>query len=185
MLTLSGVSIIIIRNSNMRIPITPIFAICFTASLIFSGCKSEQKLIESAAIGYLTAMGNYEIKEAEKYATEETIENTLHFIEERIMPNLDSTYIRQNTPASFEITEVNLTNDTTAAVKYVKTTPIQVQEGTLDMVKRNNQWKAKVLIQIPDVLKIEHSVDSKALDEKYKGKVKRVKPGEAPNSNNN
>jgi hypothetical protein len=149
-------------------------------SALFCGCKSEQTLIENAAMGYLTAMGNYQIKEAEAFASEETIEKTLHVIEEVIMPNLDPNYVKQNTPASIEIKEVNQLSDTTAEVKYVKTTPIQVQEGSLDMVKRNKEWKAQVLIQLPEAMKIQQQVDSKALDEKFKGKLTPGKPGQAP-----
>ena len=153
---------------------------CALVAVFFCGCKSEQTLIENAAMGYLTAMGNYQIKEAEAYASEETIEKTLHVIEEVIMPNLDSTFIYQNTPATIEIKEVNQLSDTTAEVKYVKTTPIQVQEGSLDMVKRNKEWKALVIIQLPDALKIRQESDSKTLDEKFKGKLTPGKPGQAP-----
>ena len=147
---------------------------------LLAGCKSEQTLIEDAAMGYLTAMGNYQIKEAEAYASEETIEKTLHFIEESIMPNLDETFLKQNTPATIVIQEVNQLSDTTAEVKYVKTTPIQVQDGKLDMVKRNKEWKAQVLIQIPAFFNMTKEVDTKALEEKFKGKLKASKPGEAP-----
>ena len=149
-------------------------------TVIFGNCKSKQTSIEDAAMGYLTAMGNYQIKEAEAYASEETIEKTLHVIEEVIMPNLDPNYVKQNTPASIEIKEVNQLSDTTAEVKYVKTTPIQVQEGSLEMVKHNKEWKAQVLIQLPEVMKIQQKADSKALDEKYKGKLTPGKPGQVP-----
>jgi len=139
-------------------------------------------LIEQSAMGYLTAMGNYKISEAEPYATEETIENTLHAIEKYIMPNLDPNVIKQNTPATIEITDINIVNDTIAEVVYKKTTPIQVQEGKLDMVKRGDEWKAQVSIQIPEMLKIEYKADSKALDEKYKGKLKPVDSNVKPSS---
>lgn len=155
------------------------FILFVLITALFCGCKSEQSMIENAAMGYLTAMGNYQIKEAEAYASEETIEKTLHVIEEVIMPNLDPNYVKQNTPATIEIKAVNQLSDTTAEVKYVKTTPIQVQEGTLDMVKRNQEWKALVIMQLPDAMKIKQ-VDSKALDEKYKGKLSPGKPGQAP-----
>ena len=155
-------------------------AISGLLAFLFCGCKSEQTLIENAAMGYLNAMGNYQIKEAEAYASEETIEKTLHVIEESIMPNLDPNYVKQNTPASIEITEVNQLTDTTAEVKYVKTTPIQVQEGSLDMVKRTKEWKAQVIIQLPEALKIQQKADSKALDEKFKGKLTPGAPGQAP-----
>ena len=147
---------------------------------LITGCKSEQALIEDAAMGYLTAMGNYQIKEAEAFASEETIEKTLHFIEESVMPNLDENFIKQNTPATIEIQEVNLLSDTTAEVKYVKTTPIQVQNGKLDMVKRDKEWKALVLIQIPSLFNITKEIDTKAMEEQFKGKLKASKPYEAP-----
>lgn len=149
-------------------------------SILLAGCKSETSLVEESAMGYLTAMGNYKISEAEPYATEETIENTLHAIEKYIMPNLDPSVIQQNTPATIEITDVVIINDTTAEVSYKKTTPSQVQEGKLDMVKRGNEWKAQVRIEIPETLKISSEVDAKALDEKYKGKLKVVPADSMP-----
>lgn len=115
--------------------------------LLWMSCKSEKSLIEQSAMGYLTAMGNYRISEAEAYATEETIENTLHAIEKYIMPNLDPNVVKENTPATIKITDVTIVGDTTAEVTYVKTTPAQVQEGKLDMVKRNKEWKAQVFIR--------------------------------------
>lgn len=156
--------------------------VCILVAMCMCSCKSEQSMIEESAFGYLTAMGNYQIKEAEAYASDETIENTLHAIEKYIMPNLDSAFINKNTPATIEIKQVNQINDTFAEVSYVKTTPIQVQKGTLDMVKCNKKWKAQVKIAIPEVLKFEKQVDSKALDEKYKGKLKAGKKGEVPPS---
>jgi len=157
------------------------FILCaFAMTSILSCCKSEKSLIEQTAMGYLTAMSNYKISEAEPYATAETVENTLHAIEKYIMPNLDSNVIKQNTPATIEIIDVSIVDDTTAEVTYKKTTPIQVQEGKLEMVKRDKDWKAQVNIQIPEMLKIEYKVDSKALDEKYKGKLTPGKPGQVP-----
>jgi hypothetical protein len=145
-------------------------------SLLLTGCKSEKSLVEQSALGYLTAMGNYKIAEAEPFATEETIENTLHAIEKYIMPNLDPNVIKQNTPATIEITEVSILDDTTAEVSYKKNTPIEVQEGKLDMVKRGNAWKAQVSIQIPDMLKIQYDLDKKAIEDKYMGKLRPVSP---------
>lgn len=147
---------------------------------LITGCKSEQTLIEDAAMGYLTAMGNYQIKEAEAFASEETIEKTLHFIEESVMPNLDENFIKQNTPATIEIQKVNQLSDTTAEVIYVKTTPIQVQNGKLDMVKRDKEWKALVLIQIPAIFNMTKEIDTKAMEEQFKGKLKAGKPHETP-----
>lgn len=160
-----------------------LFLTFFTISWMLVCCKSEKSLIEQSAMGYLTAMGNYKISEAEPYATEETIENTLHAIERYIMPNLDSNVIKNNTPATIEITDVIIVDDTTAEVAYVKTTPIQVQEGKLDMVKRNNEWKAQVSIQIPAALKMEYKVNEKAIEERYMGKLREADPNTKPNIN--
>ena len=76
-----------------------------------TACKSDERMIEKNAMGYLMAMGNYRIAEAENYATTETINHTLHFIENTIMPNLDSSYIVQNTPATIEIKEIRIIDD--------------------------------------------------------------------------
>lgn len=158
--------------------------ILLTISALFAGCNSEKRMIEQSAMGYLTAMGNYRISEAEPYATEETIENTLHAIEQYIMPNLDSNVVKSNTPATIEITNITITDDTLAEVSYVKTTPITAQEGKLNMVKRGNDWKAQVSIVIPEALKMQYNVDAKSLEEKYRGKLKTLKPGEMPGKDN-
>lgn len=152
-------------------------------SLLLMGCQSDKKLVEQSAMGYLTAMGNYRISEAEPYATEETIENTLHAIEKYIMPNLDSSVIARNTPATIQIKDINIIDDTTAEVTYVKVTPLVAKEGKLDMVKRGKAWKAQVIIHIPEILKMEQSVDAKALDEKYKGKLEES--NQVPKRNKN
>lgn len=136
-------------------------------------------------MGYLEAMGNYQITEAENYATTETINNTLHFIEQSIMPNLDSSYIVKNTPASFEINDIRLIDDSTAEVLYTKTTPIQVLEGKLTMVKENQEWKAKVIINIPQFMNASMTIDSvraKEMEDKYKGKLKAGQSDSVPRS---
>lgn len=122
-----------------------------TALFMLSACQSEQQAVEAAAYGYLDAMGNYRIKDAEEFASPITIETTLHVIEESIMPATDTNYIKSNTPATIEITDVTLNSDTTATVKYKKTTPIKVQEGELKLVKLNDKWLAEVRIKVPDL----------------------------------
>ena len=140
-------------------------------------------MIEKNAMGYLEAMGNYQITEAENYATTETINHTLHFIEQSIMPNLDSSYIVKNTPASFEINDIRVIDDSTAEVLYTKTTPIQVIEGKLTMVKENQEWKAKVIINIPQFMNASMTIDSvraKEMEDKYKGKLKVLQSDTIP-----
>ena len=54
-------------------------SIMLVAVLFFSCCcKHEQKMVEKAAYEYSYAMANYQIDEAEKYATEETKNTTLN-----------------------------------------------------------------------------------------------------------
>lgn len=119
---------------------------------LVTGCASDQKKIERAAYGYLDAMGNYRIDDAYDYATEETQSKTLDIIQQYIMPTTDMDYIRRNSPATITITGIEMTDDTSAIVSFHKTTPIQEQDGTLDMRKRNNQWKAQVLINLPNII---------------------------------
>lgn len=148
-------------------------------AMLMTSCKSDEQMIEQNAMGYLEAMGNYRIADAEQYATTETINHTLHFIENTIMPNLDSSYLLKNTPATIEINDIQIIDDTTAEVRYTKTTPIQVQEGKLAMVKENQEWKAQVIINIPKFMNVNMSIDSvqgKELDAKYKGKLKVAPP---------
>ena len=130
-------------------------AILIIAALgtLLSGCASNQKRIEQAAYGYLDAMGNYRFDDAYDYATQETQTNTLEVIQQRIMPNTDMEYIRRNTPAEITITGVDIIDDTTAIVSFHKSTPIQEQDGTLDMHKRGNRWLAHVLINLPPLIK--------------------------------
>lgn len=119
---------------------------------LLSGCATDQKRIEKAAYGYLDAMGNYRFDDAYDYATQETQTNTLDVIQQRIMPTTDMDYIHRNTPAEITITGVTIIDDTTALVSFHKSTPIQEQDGTLDMHKRGNRWLAHVLISLPPLI---------------------------------
>lgn len=154
-------------------------ALLLSFVIMMASCKSDERMIEKNAMGYLMAMGNYRIAEAEAYATNNTINNTLHFIENTIMPNLDSSYLAKNTPATIVINDISIINDTAAEVSYTKTTPIQVQEGKLNMVKENQEWKAEVLINIPQFMNVTTTTDSmkgKEMDARFKGKLKPVAP---------
>lgn len=140
-------------------------------ALLFTGCNSEEKMIQNAAYGYLNAMGNYHLSEAVPFASKETVEETIKVIEHVIMPNMDSTYIKRNTPATIEILEIVQENDTAAVVTYRKTTPIKVQRGTLNLVKRENKWQALVKMNVPQALTI--PTDSTAI-EKRNQELKKI-----------
>ncbi|MCQ2291626.1 MAG: hypothetical protein MJZ39_00500 [Bacteroidales bacterium] len=141
-------------------------------ALLLSSCNSEEKMIQKAAMGYLDAMGNYRIAEAEQFASKETIETTLTIIQKNIMPNMDSSYIKRNTPATIEILEVNIQTDTTAVVNYKKTTPIKVQEGSLNLVKRDEKWQAVVAMNAPSSLLI--PTDSASVSSRQKMMEKKT-----------
>lgn len=128
-------------------------------------CHSDTEAIRQAAQGYLQAMGDYRIADAAPFATEETAATTLHYIATNIMPHADTdsafaAYIASNTPATIEITAVERTSDTTATVAFVKTTPIQRQQGQKQLLKRNGQWRVHELIQVPNVIQAASQPDS-------------------------
>lgn len=117
------------------------------------GCKSDRSLAEKAAYNYSFAMANYQLEEASKYATVET-QNTVIVRAGQLLQNLDSSYIKSDTPATIEITEVNFTSDTTAVATYHKTTPIKNFSGELELRKRDGQWYAHVTPPVvPDSVK--------------------------------
>ncbi|MDO4216789.1 MAG: hypothetical protein Q4D03_01285 [Bacteroidales bacterium] len=121
--------------------------------IFFSSCNNDDKAIRKTAQGYLDAMGNYQIEAAEPYATEETRNQTLRFVKENILPKTDTNYINSNRPASITLGEITYTTDTTATIAFHKSTPIKEDDGTLDLVKRNNQWQAQVIINVPSILR--------------------------------
>ena len=107
-------------------------------------CKSDRNLAEQTAYNYSFAMANYEIDEAAKYATDET-QNTILRTAKKLVEGLDSSYIKSDTPATIEIIDVELTSDTTAVATYHKITPIKDFSGTVELRKRDGQWKAHVV----------------------------------------
>ena len=133
--------------------------------LLWSCGNGDERAIRQAAQGYLDAMGNYRIMEAAPFATQETVETTLDFVQNHIMPQADSVesfaaYIRDNTPATIEITQVTLTSDTTADIAFTKTTPAQRQQGHKQLLKRQGQWRVHELIQVPQPLQAAAMPDS-------------------------
>ena len=104
-----------------RRQILTLSAITSIIALLSVSCKGDEKMIETNAYGYLYAMSNYHISEAKNFATTETVNNTLHFVEETIIPNLDPNFVKQNTPATIEINQVTIIDDSTAEVAYTST----------------------------------------------------------------
>lgn len=122
--------------------------LCAVCMLLLTACgNNEKREIERTATAYLQAMGDYKIADAAPYATEETQERTLKVIIEAIMPYVDTNYINSNRPSKITIKSVDIVNDTEAVVLFHKSTPITEVDGDLQMRKRDDGWRAHVLLQ--------------------------------------
>ena len=121
-------------------------------ALLLASCQNDELAVRQCAQSYLDAVGNFRIEEAEPYATDETIATYLHYVEEVIMPNLMPEVIASSTPATSVIDDIAFTSYTTATVRFTKTSPKDTQTATLDLVKRNNQWKVHFIPEIPAIL---------------------------------
>lgn len=109
--------------------------------LTLVGCATQEQQIKKAAYNYSYALANYDISSAEPYCTPETQQTALAYAK-AMLPNVDSSYIRSDTPGKIEITAVKMQSDTTAIVTYHKTTPVKDFVGELEMRKRGEQWLA-------------------------------------------
>lgn len=120
------------------------FFAAFVACMALTSCTSSQeKAIESAAQGYLDAMGNYQIDDAFPYATKITRETTLGFYT-RLMENADTAYINSNRPAIITINKTKIISDTTARVYYHKHTPIKDVDDSIMVRLEDGQWLVDV-----------------------------------------
>ena len=93
-------------------------------SLVFVSCNQEKREIKHVAQAYLDALANYKVEEAKPYATSETCNTTL-LVAAQLVTMVDTAYIISDTPATIDIQEVVIENDSMAVVKYVKNTPIK------------------------------------------------------------
>ena len=125
-------------------------------------CNSDERAINKVAKGYLNAMANYQIADAYQYATEETCNTTLSFVENDIMPHLAPNIISDNTPATITIDSLELSNDTTALVFYSKTTPLGDMSDQITLHKRGSKWKVHLVIAASPITGLFHSANSKA-----------------------
>lgn len=140
-------------------------SIMLVAIVFFSCCcKHEQKMVEKAAYEYSYAMANYQVDEAEKYATEETKNTTLEMAK-KIVEKVDPNYIKSDTPATIDIIDVKFVNDTCAVATYHKITPQKDFSDTLQLRKREGKWYAHVVpkrVEEPE-LKAPASKDGKEI----------------------
>lgn len=117
------------------------------AASLATGCKSDEEKINNVAYNYSFAMANYDVATAEKYATHETKETTL-VIAQQLIDKIGNEYIESDTPATIEIEDVNILDDTSAIATYHKVTPIKDFRGPLELRKRNHRWLAHATIPI-------------------------------------
>lgn len=123
------------------------FGILILLSLVFVSCNQEKREIKHVAQAYLDALANYKVEEAKPYATSETCNTTL-LVAAQLVTMVDTAYIISDTPATIDIQEVVIENDSMAVVKYVKNTPIKHDmQGSLHLVKRDQKWEAHDLIR--------------------------------------
>jgi hypothetical protein len=111
--------------------------------MMSSSCKNDEQMVQQVAYAYSYAMANYQVDDAAEYATEET-KNTTLIKARSLMKAVGDAYIQSDTPAEIEITDVELTTDTTAIATYHKTTPIKDMTGTLELRKRDGKWLAHI-----------------------------------------
>lgn len=110
--------------------------------LLFAACASDSEKAQKVAYKYSYAMANYNVADAEKYATPETIETTIEMAY-TFLPHIDHNYINSDTPATIEITNIDFSSDTSATASYIKNTPIKHNmEGKLELRKRHGKWLA-------------------------------------------
>lgn len=126
-------------------------------TVMFSSCSYDMKCIKKAAYKYTYALGNYEFGEAFDYATIETQKTLLTLYRDVIMPNTDMEYVNSNRPADIAIGDITIENDTTATASFHKSTPIQEQDGSVELRKREGKWLVHCPIEIPEIFKGEQS----------------------------
>lgn len=115
-------------------------------ALLLGGCSNNDiKEINNAAYNYLDALGNYRIDDARPYASELTQERTLDFFA-RLLPAVDTNYIRKNTPAEVTIKGVVKLDDSTARAYFTKKTPIVLQDDSLTLIREKGRWVVDAVI---------------------------------------
>lgn len=135
-----------------------------------TSCHTDRQNATKAAYEYSYAMANYQIDQAEPFATEETKNTTL--VKARQLVNaVDKAYIQSDTPAELEITNLEFTSDTSAIATYHKTTPIKDFSGTLELRKRNGVWLAHTPIPVVEQTPRKNIDDSR---------IKRFNPKQMP-----
>lgn len=161
--------------------------IVLSVCCLLTACNTDNKQIKDAAMGYLTAMANYRQQDAVPYATQETIDTYIKFINQFLAPQYDTNAIlRANCeaemPATITINKIEIADDTSAVVTYTKETPkSRATNQELAMRKRNNQWKAHFpLDEVPSMFQA--TKNNKLSIEELKQRKFRAVPADSMNS---
>lgn len=112
----------------------------FIGLLLLVSCKNETTRIKDIAYRYSYAMANYNVGEAEPYATLETKQTTL-IAARNLIGKVGQQYIDSDTPAQIEIVSTTIVNDTEAFAIYHKTTPIKDFQDTVRLLNRDGLWQ--------------------------------------------
>lgn len=108
-------------------------------------CGNPKRTIRQVAYQYLDAMANYRVEDAVPYCTPETQEGVIR-VGHNLVKAVEPGYIESDTPAKIKIKKVKITSDTTATVSFHKSTPLKEQNGEVNLVFRNGQWKVHILM---------------------------------------
>lgn len=126
--------------------------------ILFVSCKTDEQNAKKVAYAYSYAMANYQVDEAEMYATDET-KNTTLIKARQLVAAVGEEYVKSDTPAELEITDISFSDDTSAIATYHKKTPIKDFSGTVELRKRDGKWFAHDPIPVvtspnPDSIKL-------------------------------
>lgn len=115
--------------------------------LLLVSCKNKTNQVKEVAYRYSYAMANYNVDDAEPYATLETKQTSLQAAR-NLIGKVGKAYIDSDTPAQIEIVNTTIINDTEAFAIYHKTTPIKNFHDTVFLRKRDNLWQVHAPLPI-------------------------------------
>lgn len=131
------------KRIHKIILIIAVLLLCVGTASFLTG--NPKRVIKEVAYNYLDAMANYRIDDAAPFCTMET-QNGILRIGRNLVDAVEPGYIESDTPAKIRIKKVKLTSDTTATVSFHKSTPIKQQDGEVNLVFRDGEWKVHILM---------------------------------------
>lgn len=159
-----------------KIPTMKTNALFFTlaTALLLTACTSDEKEIRTVAYNYLDALGNYRPTDARPYATQQTCDVTLEFME-LMVEHTDSSVYADNIPATITVGVVNIIEDTTAIAAFHKSTPSKEQEGKINLVKREGKWRVHEIANIPPFVNMLKADKPRTFTEEQRKNMRQIK----------